>query len=56
MMLMASCDIDGSVNGIKLAKSLLELDCDCHDLRNTMMPLTTLTATHHSRAGPNGVT
>ena len=43
MLLLVSCDTDASANGIR-PKSYVALHFNCLDLRNIMMPLTTLFA------------
>ena len=55
LMMLVACDTDGSVNAIKLPKCHIALHLNYLDLRNTMLSLTTLSATHDARAGLNCV-
>ena len=46
MMPLAAYDTKSGVNGIKLPQHHVAPDFNCHDLRNTVLPLVTLSASH----------
>ena len=55
-MLLAVYDTDASANGTKLPKSHVAPYFNCLDLRNAVVLLTTLSASHDGRAGGTGIT
>ena len=56
MMLLELCDIGDSDNDIKGPKSNVAPYFACLDVRNAVVPLTTLLASQYSFAGGSGVT